>query len=57
MRLYSDTLPAAADLYGDIEPAPNVRWRDYLPGLMVAWAGIVGVNAVFAWGNRGRRRS
>jgi uncharacterized integral membrane protein (TIGR00698 family) len=36
MRLYSDTLPAAADLYGDIEPAPNVRWRDYLPGLMVA---------------------
>jgi type IV secretory pathway VirB10-like protein len=28
-----------------------------LPGLMVAWAGIVGVNAVFAWGNRGRRRS
>ena len=28
-----------------------------VPGLMVAWAGIVGVNAVFAWGNRGRRRS
>ncbi len=28
-----------------------------LPGLMVAWAGIVGVNAVFAWGNRGKRRS
>ena len=28
-----------------------------LPGLMVAWAGIVGVNAVFAWGNRARRRS
>ena len=28
-----------------------------LPGLLVAWAGIVGVNAVFAWGNRGRRRS
>lgn len=27
-----------------------------LPGLMVAWAGIVGVNAVFAWGNRSRRR-
>jgi hypothetical protein len=27
-----------------------------LPGLIVAWAGIVGVNAVFAWGNRGRRR-
>ena len=28
-----------------------------VPGLMVAWAGIVGVNAVFAWGNRARRRS
>ncbi|HEY5785427.1 MAG TPA: hypothetical protein VIT65_11675 [Microlunatus sp.] len=28
-----------------------------LPGLMVAWAGIVGVNAVFALGSRGRRRS
>ena len=28
-----------------------------LPGLMVAWAGIVGVNAVFAWGNRSRRRT
>ena len=25
-------------------------------GLMVAWAGIVGVNAVFAWGNRGDAR-
>jgi uncharacterized integral membrane protein (TIGR00698 family) len=36
MRLYSDTLPAAADLYGDIEPAPRVRWRDYGPGLLVA---------------------
>ena len=36
MRLYSDTLPAAADLYGDIEPAPRVRWRDYVPGLLVA---------------------
>lgn len=36
MRLYSDTLPAAADLYGDIEPAPKVRWRDYGPGLLVA---------------------
>jgi uncharacterized integral membrane protein (TIGR00698 family) len=36
MRLYSDTLPAAADLYGDIEPAPRVRWQDYGPGLLVA---------------------
>jgi len=36
MKFYSDTLPAAADLYGDIEPAPRVRWRDYLPGLLVA---------------------
>ncbi len=26
-----------------------------VPGLVVAWAGIVGVNAVFAWGNRSRR--
>ena len=26
-----------------------------VPGLVVAWAGIVGVNAVFAWGNRRRR--
>lgn len=36
MPLYSATLPAAADLYGDIEPAPKVRWVDYLPGLCVA---------------------
>lgn len=36
MRLYSDTLPAAADLYGDIEPAPRVDLRDYGPGLIVA---------------------
>src|SRR3954471_22699904 len=36
MVLYSSTLPAAADLYGDIEPAPKVRWADYLPGLLVA---------------------
>ena len=36
MRFYSDSLPAAADLYGDIEPAPKVRYRDYAPGLLVA---------------------
>ena len=36
MKFYSDTLPAAADLYGDIEPAPRVGARDYLPGLLVA---------------------
>jgi len=36
MKFYSDTLPAAADLYGDIEPAPKVRMRDYAPGLLVA---------------------
>jgi uncharacterized integral membrane protein (TIGR00698 family) len=36
MVLYSATLPAAADLYGDIEPAPKVRWRHYVPGLLVA---------------------
>ena len=28
--------PQAADLYGDIERTPAVRWRDYLPGLLVA---------------------
>src|ERR1700754_3726523 len=36
MKFYSDTLPAAADLYGDIEPPPRVSARDYLPGLLVA---------------------
>ena len=36
MKFYSDTLPAAADLYGEIEPAPRVSVRDYLPGLLVA---------------------
>lgn len=30
------TLPAAADLYGDLESTPVVRWRDYGPGLIVA---------------------
>jgi len=29
---------AAADLYGDLEPAPSVAQRDYLPGLAVAGA-------------------
>jgi uncharacterized integral membrane protein (TIGR00698 family) len=29
-------LPQAADLYGDIEATPRVRWRDHLPGLTVA---------------------
>lgn len=28
--------PAAADLFGDLEPAPKVRWTDNLPGLAVA---------------------
>jgi len=36
MKFYSDSLPAAADLYGDIEPAPSVRALDYFPGLLVA---------------------
>ena len=27
-----------------------------LPGVIVAWAGIVGVNAVFAWGSRRKSR-
>ncbi|WP_380874798.1 phosphoenolpyruvate carboxylase [Sphingomonas sp. DBB INV C78] len=29
------TLPAAADLYGDLEPTPAVGWKDYVPGLIV----------------------
>jgi uncharacterized integral membrane protein (TIGR00698 family) len=29
-------LPLAADLYGDIQPAKEERWRDYPPGLLVA---------------------
>lgn len=28
--------PQAADLFGDIEATPKVRWRDYLPGLTVS---------------------
>ena len=28
--------PQAADLYGDIERTPVARWRDYVPGLLVA---------------------
>ena len=33
-------MPAAADLYGDLEPAadPGTTWRDFLPGLAVALA-------------------
>ncbi len=31
----------AADLYGDIEPTPKARWKDYLPGLMVVAAGTL----------------
>ncbi|MBX9797354.1 putative sulfate exporter family transporter [Sphingomonas sp.] len=31
----------AADLYGDIEPAPKATWRGYLPGLAVAAAGTL----------------
>ena len=27
-----------------------------LPGMVVSWAGIVGVNAIFAWGNRRKPR-
>jgi len=34
-------LPMAADLYGDIEPAPKATWRGYLPGLMVVAAGTL----------------
>lgn len=28
----------------------------HLPGMIVAWAGIVGVNGVFGWGNRRKPR-
>lgn len=28
----------AADLYGDLEPAPKVRWHDHIPGLAVTFA-------------------
>lgn len=34
-RFVSRTLPAAADLYGDLEPAPHTSWRDNVPGLFV----------------------
>ncbi len=33
---HSRPLPAAADLFGDIEPTPQVRLKDYVPGLVVA---------------------
>ena len=33
--------PAAADLYGDIEPTPLATWRGYLPGLAVAAMGTL----------------
>ncbi len=33
--------PMAADLFGDIEPSPNVSWRDYFPGLAVVTAGTL----------------
>lgn len=32
-------IPAAADLFGDIEASPRADWRDYLPGLIVTAAG------------------
>lgn len=34
-------LPMAADLYGDIEPAPLGSWRDYWPGLVITAAGTL----------------
>ncbi len=37
----SRPLPAAADLFGDIEASPRVGWRDYLPGLIVTGAGTL----------------
>jgi uncharacterized integral membrane protein (TIGR00698 family) len=34
-------LPMAADLYGDIEPAPKATWQGYWPGLVVVAAGTL----------------
>ncbi|CAN5522469.1 putative sulfate exporter family transporter [soil metagenome] len=34
-------LPMAADLYGDIEPAPKASWAGYWPGLAVVAAGTL----------------
>jgi uncharacterized integral membrane protein (TIGR00698 family) len=34
-------LPQAADLYGDIERTPSTRWRDYIPGLLVALLAVL----------------
>lgn len=36
MNPLPESMPQAADLYGDIERTPTTRWRDYLPGLAVA---------------------
>ncbi|MGU3390574.1 YeiH family protein [Sphingomonas sp. M1A8_2b] len=33
--------PAAADLYGDLEPSPQVTWRSFAPGLTVVAAGTL----------------
>lgn len=35
------SLPAAADLYGDIEPSPPGTWRSYLPGLQIVLLGTL----------------
>jgi uncharacterized integral membrane protein (TIGR00698 family) len=37
-RVKSSTSVQAADLYGDLEPAPVKRWTDPIPGLAVALA-------------------
>jgi uncharacterized integral membrane protein (TIGR00698 family) len=37
----SRPLPMAADLYGDIEPSPQVGWRDNVPGLLIVAAGTL----------------
>lgn len=41
MAVTSRPLPMAADLYGDIEPSPNVSWRRHLPGLAIAAMGTL----------------
>lgn len=40
-RITPRPAPHAADLYGDIEPAPIATWRGYLPGIAVAVMGTL----------------
>ena len=46
MAVTSRPLPMAADLYGDIEPSPNVSWRRYLPVLAIAAMGTLAAGLI-----------